>query len=620
MPRRSQFLWCDSDITLREKSVQVANAARLHDLTRRDRAEKPWLGKSPRLIWMGEAKDDRPTFDFLKARIFGRIVSKKGRRNCWLWPNDNLQQLAEFSAWLRENHRKDIPPNVWIGTKVTCPNELERLDQLARIGPDDTVRFAVLESLECNDRLDERLRRLDWLIYRRSSTDEGQLQTEVVKSLINRCRAAGVAFFLDRLGTNLIEDDDPLVLKDVTGSDWSQWPPYLRVREIPEPSERPFQERTRRKKRKSSRTAIKPTRKDVKPSAIKIEATQTIEKTSSEAAKPTTNTQAPTLPNGKFRLLSDVKKKETEWLWPQRIPLGELTIIEGDPGTNKSSLTIDLAARVSTGRPMPGEAQGIAGRVLLLSAEESLGKTVRQRLEAAGADCSQIVVVEDSLSISNDLNDIEEAAISLAAKLVIIDPLSAFVGGYAHSEQAVRQALTPLAKFAERANVAVVMIRHLTKSGGRRALYRGNGSIGIVAVARSAFLVGKDPDDEDMRVFCHIKSNLGPLAPAMLFEPVTHASGGFCIEWRGECDYTADDLLGPAKPSGVKLERAKALLTKLLADGPVEQKVIVEAGAAEGISLRTLERSKRILGVVSIREGFGAEGVAFWSLPQPPTP
>lgn len=620
MPRQSRFLWCDNDVVVRnDHNVQVAETARLNNLSRRDRAEKPWLNKSPRLIWMDAAEGEQPWFDFLKARVLGRVVSRKGRGHCWLWPTSDLQRLTEFSAWLRVNHGLEIPPNVWIGTRVTGPDDLERLDQLAQIGPDDTVRFAVLESLDLSDGLDERLHQLDWIIYRRCSTDDNQtpLNTEKLKSLINKCHAAEVAFFLDRLGSNLMEDDDPLVMMDATGSDWNQWPQYLRVRAIPEPSGRSFQERPR-KRRKPSPTGPNPTSKTLQPTLMETEATPAIENTSLESAKPTSYSPMPTVTNGKFRLLSDIKTQQTEWLWDQRIPLGELTIIEGDPGTNKSSLTVDLAARVSTGRPMPGDTRAVSGSVLLLTAEESLEKTVRQRLEAAGADCSKIVVVEELLSLTDDVNEIEQVAVSHNAKLVIIDPLSAFLGGHAHSEQSVRQALTPFARFAERANVAVVMIRHLTKSGGRRALYRGGGSIGIVAVARSAFLVGKDPDDDNMRIFCHIKSNLGPLTPSVLFEPVSSESGGLSIEWRGECDYTADDLLGSPKNTGVKLERGKTLLMKLLADGPVEGNVVVESAVSEGISLRTLERAKDVIGIVPKRVGFGRGSSVYWHLPHSP--
>ena len=222
----------------------------------------------------------------------------------------------------------------------------------------------------------------------------------------------------------------------------------------------------------------------------------------------------------KIITLSELTPVATDWLWPLRIPKGELTVLDGDPSVNKSSLLMDLAARVSTGREMPDGTAGTLGGVLLLLAEDSLRKTVLQRLEAAGADLGRIAVPPGSVVIPRDLARVEEWACQMQAALIIIDPLIAFLGCDANSDRQVRWAMTPLKAFAERAGCAVVMVRHLTKRGGKHALYRGGGSIGIVAATRSALLVGRPPDDPDLRVLAHVKSNLGPLAPSLSFEPV----------------------------------------------------------------------------------------------------
>ena len=217
--------------------------------------------------------------------------------------------------------------------------------------------------------------------------------------------------------------------------------------------------------------------------------------------------------------LSDLSPMETEWLWHPRIPKGELTVLDGDPSVNKSSLLMDLAARVSTGREMPDGTAGTLGGVLLLLAEDSLRKTVLQRLEAAGADLGRIAVPPGAVVLPRDLPRVEEWACQMQAALVVIDPLIAFLGCDANSDRQVRWAMTPLKAFADRTNCAVVLVRHLNKRGGRHALYRGGGSIGIVAATRSALLVGRPPDDPDLRVLCHVKSNLGPLAPSLSFGP-----------------------------------------------------------------------------------------------------
>jgi hypothetical protein len=314
-------------------------------------------------------------------------------------------------------------------------------------------------------------------------------------------------------------------------------------------------------------------------------------------------------------LLSAIEPRPVEWLWRDRIPLGELTLVDGDPGTNKSSVTLDLAARVSTGREMPDGTPGLAGTVLLIAGEDSIPKTLRQRLQAAGADLNKVAVPGRDVIIPEDLNVVKEAAVKLGAKLIVIDPLVLFLGRNANSEQSVRQALKPLQEFAAQRNVAVVMVRHLNKSGGRQALYRGSGSIAIVAATRSALLIGKDPRDENRRVLCHMKSNLGPLAPSLLFEPVM-GDGGMKIEWRGECDYEAEDLLTRSKEGSAGSRRAEAesFLRELLADGPVAQKEVQAKATAAGFAMRTVERAKDALGVRSQRRGFGPGSSCLWEL------
>jgi hypothetical protein len=291
-----------------------------------------------------------------------------------------------------------------------------------------------------------------------------------------------------------------------------------------------------------------------------------------------------------------------------------LTLVDGDPAVNKSSFLIDLAARVSSGRQMPDDGEITApGGVLLLLGEDSIEKTVLQRLHAAGADLNRIAVLDEMMRIPDDLGHIEEEVHQIGATLFVVDPLMAFLSRDANSDQKVRQGLTPLKQFAERTNVAVAMSRHLNKRGGRQSLYRGGGSIGIIAATRSALLIGKSPDDLDLRVLCQTKSNLGPLAPSLLFEPVSNPDGIVKIEWRGKCDYTPEDLLG--SPGANRLAEAMSFLVKLLKDGPVEQKTVKDEAIKAGLAYRTVERAKEMLEVVSERKGWGPGSVCSWRLP-----
>lgn len=316
-----------------------------------------------------------------------------------------------------------------------------------------------------------------------------------------------------------------------------------------------------------------------------------------------------------FAIMSQVTLKPVQYLWAPYVPAGEITVIDGDPGTNKSCITLDLAARISTGRAMPDGTSHEAGGVVFLSAEDSINKTLPLRLQAAGADLARIAAIEGGVTIPADLDQIEQQASQIGAKLVIIDPLMAFFHPDANSDQKVRQALTPLKKFAERQNLSVILVRHLNKGGGRNSLYRGSGSIGIIGATRSALLVGNDPEDPNMRVLCHVKSNLAPKGPSQLFEPVGHDNGSVRIEWRGECEYTADDLLKRPKERPSKQEQAISFLLETLSDGPIEQVVIQQKAAELGIAYRTVERAKNLLGIESHRQGFGPGSVILWALP-----
>jgi hypothetical protein len=319
--------------------------------------------------------------------------------------------------------------------------------------------------------------------------------------------------------------------------------------------------------------------------------------------KPGTNGELIAQPPERLRVLSrrrgprmvrgsKVQSKKTEWFWYPRLPLGELSMLDGDPGFNKSSITIDLTARSTTNAEMPDGTPGVDGGVVLCLAEDSWEKTVRPRLDVAGADLDRVMFLE-TFTIPGDEKAIVTAIGKTKAKLVVIDPLNAFLTADSNSDQKVRQALLHVRTIAEELNVAVLMVRHLVKRGGRNAMYLGLGSIGIIAAARSALLVRPCPDDEDLRVLCHSKTNLGPFAPSLLYEPVDD-HGVVRIEWRGPCDYKASELLGQTRES----------------QGEVKAKAI---GA--GLAWRTVERAKEILGVLAERDGFGTGSQSIWRTP-----
>lgn len=337
-------------------------------------------------------------------------------------------------------------------------------------------------------------------------------------------------------------------------------------------------------------------------------------------------------PGPRLTRLADVKPERVEWLWPARIPLGMLTLIDGDPGLGKSTVGLDLAARVSTGAAMPFEtATRPPADVVVLSAEDHLAATLRPRLDAADADVTRVHALvaakrdgkpEAPPTLPTDLDQLEIAVRTTSARLVIIDPLMAYLGGEvdAHRDQDVRRALAPLSKLAETTGAAIVIVRHLRKSAGS-AIYRGGGSIGIVGAARSALMAAKDPDDPSARLLAMAKGNLAAPAPTLRWRLVD-AGGVARVEWMGiAADVSADDLAAPP-PAPTPEERdqvdqAAAALRELLADGAVAAGQAERAVRAHvGCSERTVRRAKDLLGVEARqRKGSGRSPGWEWFLP-----
>jgi hypothetical protein len=331
-------------------------------------------------------------------------------------------------------------------------------------------------------------------------------------------------------------------------------------------------------------------------------------------------------------LLSTVKAERVNWLCPGRIPLGKLTILDGDPGLGKSVLTLDWAARVTCGLSMPfverepGEDIEPAG-VVILSAEDDLKDTIRPRLDAAGADVERVLSLDkipdgdgERLPVlPQDVAYLKYAVQRMGAKLVLIDPLMAFLGCEinAHRDQDVRRALHQLAKLAQETGAAVVVIRHLNKLAGGNALYRGGGSIGIIGAARSGLLLASDPDNPDRRVLAATKCNLAKLPPSLAFDLSAADNGALRVGWIGESGHTAESLLAAPRDDEDRgaVENGVAVLRAILSNGERPAKDAKREARSAGVAGRTLDRAKAILGVKARLVGFGRDGEWRWSLP-----
>jgi AAA domain len=312
-----------------------------------------------------------------------------------------------------------------------------------------------------------------------------------------------------------------------------------------------------------------------------------------------------TSPLGVGTLLSDVQPEQVRWLWQGRIPLGKITVIDGDPGLGKSLITLDLAARITRGREMPDGTPGPQGGVVLASGEDGLADTVRPRLEVAGADLTRIVditvTVQEKgqlLTIPDDLARLEQAIVRVGAVLVVIDPVYSFLNHKVNTDKdsQIRQALSQLAKLAERLGVAIVLVRHLNKADEKKAIYRGGGSMGLIGLARSGLLVAKSRKSQG-NVLASVKCNLAARPPAMVFSVEATPRGIPLIDWLGEGTETADELTLQFRPN--KTHQAAIFLTDALSKEPLPSKALEVMAAQAGIASKTYQRARKVAGVES---------------------
>ena len=295
--------------------------------------------------------------------------------------------------------------------------------------------------------------------------------------------------------------------------------------------------------------------------------------------------------------LSEIQAEEVKWLWFPMIPYGKLTIVQGDPGDGKTTLILNIAAKLSKGEGLdenmkPTEPMNI----IYQTAEDGLADTVKPRLEMAGADCERIMVIDESeKSLSMIDERLEEAIIKTNAKLLILDPIQAYLGGGMDMNRAneARDMTKKLGALAEKYKCAIVLIGHMNKASGNKAAYRGMGSIDFFAVARSVLLVGRVEGEPNIRAVVQIKNNLAQFGHPKAFELM---ESGF--RWLGDYEITADEVLGGIAPKANKLEQAKQMLRELAeTSNVVQSNEIFDMADEQGISKRTLENAKKELGI-----------------------
>ena len=295
--------------------------------------------------------------------------------------------------------------------------------------------------------------------------------------------------------------------------------------------------------------------------------------------------------------MSDVELTPVEWLWKPYLPFGKLSVLQGNPGEGKTYFAMHLAAACTNGKLLPNMERMKPFNVIYQTAEDGLGDTVKPRLIEAGADLDRVLVIDDSdvqLTLSDER--IEKAIIENNARLVIIDPIQAYLGADVDMNRAneVRPIFMRLGQVAQRTGCAILLIGHLNKAAGMQSLQRGLGSIDIAAAVRSVMFIGKLKHDPTMRILTHEKSSLAPPGASLAFS--LGDEGGF--RWVGEYDITADEMLSGIEPQReTKTQQAKDLICTLLAGGKqVLSEDIDKAALERGIPGRTVRDAKRELG------------------------
>lgn len=326
-------------------------------------------------------------------------------------------------------------------------------------------------------------------------------------------------------------------------------------------------------------------------------------------------------PNLKLINMEQVEVEKIDWLLYPFIPFGKVTIVQGDPGEGKTTMVLQIIAKLTKGEtvlPSGSDEPALEEKtmdlepvnVIYQTAEDGLGDTIKPRLLSAGADCSRVMVIDDNDQALTMMDArLEEAIIKTKARLVVLDPIQGFLGAAVdmHRANEIRPLMKRVAVLAEKYHCAIILIGHMNKNSNGKSSYRGLGSIDFQAAARSVLIVGRIKDEPEIRVVCHVKSSLAPEGKSIAFR--LDKDTGF--EWIEEYDISADDLLS-GDNRGQKIHEAKEFLKEILVSGSVAQTKVAEEAESRGIKKKTLWNAKKELEIESVKIG----NQWFWMLPE----
>jgi hypothetical protein len=307
-----------------------------------------------------------------------------------------------------------------------------------------------------------------------------------------------------------------------------------------------------------------------------------------------------------FRFYDSIQQTAVEWLWYPYIPLGKVTVIQGDPGDGKTMLALNIAALLSVGHAMPiSDRKPLLGNSIYQSSEDNVADTIKPRLLGAGADCSKIAFIEKTdVDISSDIELLEDNIRATEAKLLVLDPLQAYIGRDFDLYRAgdMRRLMRGIATVAAKTGCAIVAIGHMNKASGAKNLYRGLGSIDITASARSVLLVGRAEENREIRMITQIKNSLALEGAPIAFEIGESSCVRFLENYASPSDCGEN---GELSVEDGKRELAADIIINMLSSEPKRCTDIFSACELAGIKSRTVETAKKDLGVRSVRKPDG---------------
>ena len=332
--------------------------------------------------------------------------------------------------------------------------------------------------------------------------------------------------------------------------------------------------------------------------------------------------------HSEFESFDEIESAPTQWMWQPFIPIGALISLEGAPGSGKTTIICDIAARVSSGRPFPSEEEGSTpSKVLIIGSEDSAATTLGPRFTACGgirANILKLKVHQKEWSISDLAERIEYSATHKGVRLAIIDGIGSYLSA-PNNEKKTRAELQMLAEIAQTHQITILIIRHLSKTEGK-AINRGLGSIALSGIARVVLTVGTHPQQNGQRVMAAAKSNVSDMQSITfrLEEVTVQTASGITttttVDWLNLSDISADELTAVQSPKEAKIEIAMKFLFGYLKEGPKQALEVEEEAQSRGISLRTLQRAKALMDVRSFsdRNPHDPEkknAPSFWRLP-----